>query len=69
MSKIAKAYEKLGDWNFYPCQLDVEYTQCLEEGLDVEPYRNLFFSVFSMPNSAEKEKAADALFDLICDLP
>lgn len=69
MSKITKAYEKLGDWNFYPCQLDVEFTQCLEEGLDIEPYRDLLFSIFSMPNSAEKEKAADALFDLICELP
>ena len=39
MRKIAKAYEKLGDWNFYPCQLDVEFTQCLEEGLDIEPHR------------------------------
>lgn len=54
---------------FYSENIMTEYRQCIDEGLDAAPYKQLFEAVAAMPMSESREKAADALFDIICELP
>lgn len=56
-------------WEAYSKTLDVEYTQCLEEGMDIAPYEALFRDVRAMSDCREKEKLAEVLFDLTQRLP
>ncbi|MDD6262629.1 MAG: ADP-ribosylglycohydrolase family protein [Clostridiales bacterium] len=52
----------------YYKMLGTEYEQCFEEGLDVEPYRDLFSAVEKMPDSAAKEKISDVLFGIVSNV-
>lgn len=54
---------------FYSENIMTEYRQCIDEGLDAAPYKQMFEAVAAMPMSESREKAADALFDIICELP
>ena len=62
-------YEKRFFWEAYYKQLDIEYRQCLDEGKDIEPYRELFEAAARMPNDRHKAEIADALYALVQDLP
>ena len=43
-------YNNVDGFNRYPSDLMGEYKQSIEEGLDVEKYKNLFEAVSSLPN-------------------
>ncbi|MBR4940774.1 MAG: ADP-ribosylglycohydrolase family protein [Clostridia bacterium] len=47
----------------------LEYQQSIEEGLDIEAYKDIFLAVGTMPDSAAKEKMADILFDIVSNAP
>ena len=62
MSKYGKPdYEKLHDWEFYGSYLMTEYQQCMEEGLDIAAYKELFEAVVDSVSSAE----IDYIFSLV----
>ena len=63
--KLEPNYAKQHEWEVYGKQLMIEYEQSLDEGLDLEEYRDLFESVAKMPDGASKEKIADVLFELV----
>ena len=69
MRKPEIAYGHQGHWEAYEEDLMVEYRQCMEEGKDIEPYRQLFEAVHQMPAGACKTRMADVLFDLQLSLP
>ena len=52
-------------WESYPDALGVEYRQCIEEGLDISAYEQLFTAVREMNKDAYRDKMADVLFDII----
>lgn len=61
-----------GDWkepfpNFQT--LLIEYQQCIDEGKDVEKYKDLFYAVNALPDSKEKAQLADTIYSLIETLP
>lgn len=58
------AYGHQGWWEAYSEELLVEYQQCMEEGKDIEAYRELFENVQKMPPSAYKARMADVLYEL-----
>ena len=62
---LTPAYSELFVWELYSEQLDVEYRQCLEEGLDIEEYKELFLTVSKMPKSKYKADISDVIFDII----
>ena len=62
-------YDKLHEWQAYYKQMPVEYRQSMEEGLDIEKYKNLFEEVHAIPNGPEKETMADAIFKLVSKAP
>ena len=56
-------------WELYCEQLPTEFRQCVEEGLDVEPLRDLFTAVARLPRSADKRAMADILFNMVRRAP
>jgi transcriptional regulator with XRE-family HTH domain len=50
---------------FYAAALHVEYEQCIDEGLDIEAYKNVFLSVERLPQNEIKKELGDALFKLV----
>lgn len=65
MKKITRDFSGNFYWEAYSNNLDSEFMQSLEEGLDVSQHEKLFYEIAQMPFSAEKEKAADALFEFV----
>ena len=63
--EIRPSYEQMHQWELYAANLEVEYTQSVEEGLDLEAYREVFASVATLPNGEEKQKLANVLFEVI----
>ncbi|MBE7086647.1 MAG: helix-turn-helix domain-containing protein [Clostridiales bacterium] len=62
---IKPQYQNIHDWEFYSSNLLIEYQQSIEEGLDVEKYRDIFSSVSRLPKSEIKKKFGDILFEII----
>lgn len=63
--KIYPEYKTLHNWESYSAQLMVEFRQSMEEGKDVGALQDLFRAVSNMPASAEREKIANVLFDMV----
>lgn len=51
--------------NEYPSEIMAEYKQCLEEGLDVEKYKNLFEAVDALEDGDTKTRMCDVLFETV----
>lgn len=69
-TKIPKpAYENVHNWEFYSAALSTEYEQCVDEGLDVESYRELFSTVGMLPNGEIKKKLGDVIYEIVSSAP
>lgn len=53
----------------YATALSVEYRQSMEEGLDLEDWKDVFESVHRLPASEEKTAMANVLFDVVRKAP
>lgn len=62
---IKPNYDNIGSWNPYTHDIAVEYIQSIEEGLDIEKYKDLFSAVAAMPLSEEKKRMSDILFEIV----
>ncbi len=62
-------YSSIHEWELWSKTLMIEYRQCLDEGKDIEEYKELFEAIMHLPATDEKEKMCDALFSLIAKLP
>ena len=62
---IAPDYMNSAEWIEYCRKLELEYKQSIEEGLDIEQYKDLFLSVSKMPNCKEKDDIADTIFSIV----
>ena len=56
-------------WEHYAAELKTEYHQSLEEGLDIEQYKELFDAAINLKDSPTKEKIASVLNELVNELP
>lgn len=63
--EIKKNYTAMGWWESYQREIMTEYRQSVEEGLDIEGYRELFEAVSKMPDDQHKDKASDLIFDIV----
>ena len=65
-TKIIKPqYQNMHDWEFYSSNLLTEYQQSVEEGLDLEKYKEVFSSVSRLPKGEIKKKIGDILFEVV----
>ena len=62
---IKPQYQNIHDWEFYSSDLMTEYQQSIEEGLDVEGYKDIFASVSRLPKGEIKKRLGDVLFDVV----
>lgn len=58
-------YQNIHDWEFYSSNLAIEFEQSLEEGLDIETYKDVFNSVSRLPKGETKKRLGDILFDVV----
>lgn len=65
--ELKPKYENLHTWEAYYTNLDIEYNQSIEEGLDIAQYEDLFKSVALLPRDDTKKKLADILFEIVRD--
>lgn len=65
-TKVIKPhYKNIHDWEFYSSNLLLEYQQSIDEGLDIEIYKDTFSSVSRLPKGEIKKKLGDTLFEAI----
>ena len=63
--KLIPEYQNLHDWEFYSSNLSLEYIQSIEEGIDIEGYKDLFSSVSRLQKGETKKRLGDVLFDIV----
>lgn len=63
--KIKPNYSGLHLWGFYASYLTTEYQQSIEEGLDIEKYKDIFMAVSRLPQNEIKKRFGDILFDIV----
>ncbi len=49
----------------YSSNLLIEYQQAVEEGLDIQPYEDVFAAVARLPKNEIKKRLGDILFDVV----
>ena len=59
--------EKQHEWEVYSKQLKIEYKQSIEEGLDIEEYKDVIMAVANMPDGNDKEAMANVIFHIIAN--
>lgn len=64
-AQIKPQYANIHDWEFYSSNLMTEYTQSIEEGLEIEAYKDVFASVSRLPKDEKKKKLGDVLFEVV----
>jgi len=62
---IKPQYVNIHDWEFYSSNLMTEYTQSIEEGLEIEAYKDVFSAVSKLPKGESKKKFGDILFEIV----
>lgn len=62
-------YPSLHEWEDYSATLGVEYMQCIEEGLDIAAYKDLFYAVMTLPKDEVRKKLADVLYEIVMNAP
>lgn len=63
--EIKPQYQNAHDWEFYASNLQTEYQQSIEEGLDLEQYKDLFSALSLLPKNETKAKLGDVLFEIV----
>jgi len=63
--EVKPEYLSLTDWEFYGSMLQIEYEQCIDEGLEIEEYKDLFDAVHKLPKNEIKKRFADVCFDIV----
>ncbi len=62
---VKPQYQNIHDWEFYAANLMTEYAQSIEEGLDIETYKDVFAAVAKLPRTEIKKRLGDVLFDVV----
>lgn len=63
--EIKPRYSSMHDWEFYTSDILTEYQQSVEEGLDIEAYKDVFEAASRLPKNEIKKKIGDVLFDVV----
>ena len=58
-------YSNMHPWETYFSNLETEYQQSVEEGLDIERYKDTFAAVARLPQDEIKKKLGDVLFEVV----
>lgn len=64
-NQIRPQYANIHDWEFYSSNLITEYRQSIEEGLDIQAYKDVFYAVSRLPKGEIQKKFGDVLFEIV----
>ncbi len=64
-STLGMSYPLKGDSDMYASALADEYRQCIDEGLDIEAYKEIFSEISKLPRSAVKRRFGDTVFEIV----
>lgn len=67
IKELKPKYENMHTWEAYYTNLEIEYKQSIEEGLDISQYEELFKTVAMLPRNDVKKKMGDVLFEIVRD--
>lgn len=67
--KINPEFLNMGDWDFYCNDIGTEYVQCIDEGLDIEVYGELFSAVEKLPKNRIRKRLTDVIFEAVSEAP
>ncbi len=62
-------YSDIANWDSFCHDISVEYTQCYDEGLDVEKYKVIFDAAANLPEDENRVVLTDALYEIVNRLP
>lgn len=63
--QITPQYENMNCAEFYSSNLLVEYDQSMDEGLDIEAYKDIISAISMLPQNEIKKKFGDIIFDIV----
>ncbi len=63
--EMKPAYQNIPNWESYSSELKTEYIQSIEEGLDLEGYKDVFYAIAELPKGEIKKKLGDVLFEVV----
>lgn len=66
---IQPEYSAIHRWENYPEQILLEYRQSVEEGKDIEEYKDMFHALQKMRPGKNKSDIADILFRIVLNAP
>lgn len=66
---IQPEYSTIHEWEDYPAQALIEYRQSVEEGKDIEEYKDLFHALHKMKPGKNKSDIADVIFSIVLNAP
>ncbi len=61
--KLKPDYVNMEEFEFYCNDIEHEYTQCIDEGLDISAYKCIFDTVKTLPKNEIRKKFTDVLFE------
>ncbi len=64
-TEIKIDYNNSNDFNRYPGDIMAEYNQSMEEGLDIEKYKDLFQSIAVLEKGEIKKRLSDIIFEIV----
>ena len=67
--RVRPQYANMHDWEFYSANLLTEYRQSLEEGLDVDAYKDIFTATARLPKDEITKKLGDVLYEVVAGAP
>ena len=63
--ELKPKYQNIHSWEFYTSAILTEYKQSVEEGLDIESYKELFEAVSRLPKDEIKNKLGEIVFEIV----
>ena len=64
---VTPNYANMHIWEQYTSAITEEYRQAVDEGLDIEAYKDIFASIAKLPQGAIKEEFGDIIFEIITE--
>ncbi len=66
---VTPKYDRIQQWEAYYSQLLIELRQCIDEGKDVQHYKQLVEETDKLPNDRYKKELADVICDMLSSAP
>ena len=63
--ELKPKYQNIHSWEFYTAGILTEYQQSVDEGLDIESYKELFEAISRLPKDEIKNKLGDIVFEIV----